>query len=177
MTVPATPPVNSITSRLGENAFLVPCEWGTKKPIVTYTERPFEGSKSEAYLAIFNAQPVNIAVYLGKASDGLCAIDFDADEDLAAFLTINPKLVNTTRSRGSRGGMVWLRIQGDYPESCNPEHKLTRRYRPTTPTSYSDGPGWPCSATTCRSGSSFWTVCPTAAKGHWSASFRRLSAS
>ena len=27
----------------------------------------------------------------------------------AAFLAVNPKLAVTTRSRGSRGGMVWVR--------------------------------------------------------------------
>jgi hypothetical protein len=40
-----------------------------------------------------------------------------------AFLAVNPKLAATTRSRGSRSGMVWLRVEGEYPESCNPDHK------------------------------------------------------
>ena len=35
----------------------------------------------------------------------------------------NPKLAKTTRSRGSRGGMVWVRIEGEFPESCSPGHK------------------------------------------------------
>jgi hypothetical protein len=95
---------------LGSDVFFVPCEWGTKKPLVTYVERPFEGTKSPAYRALFESGPCNIAVYLGKASGGLCAIDFDADEDLAAFLAVNPRLAGTTQSRGSRGGMVWVRI-------------------------------------------------------------------
>jgi hypothetical protein len=95
---------------LGEDVFFVPCEWGTKKPLVTYVERPFEGTKTEAYRAVFEVQEVNVAVYLGKASGGLCAIDFDRDEDLAAFLAVNSGLERTTRSRGSRGGMVWVRI-------------------------------------------------------------------
>src|SRR4030095_16391886 len=108
---------------LCEDVFFVPCEWSTKKPLVTYVERPFESTKTEAYRAVFSVQDVNVAVYLGKASGGLCAIDFDKDEDLAAFVALNPKLANTKRSRGSRGGMVWLRVQGEFPESCNPEHK------------------------------------------------------
>ena len=116
-------PLEKFTALLGNDVFFVPCESGTKKPKVTYVERPFESTKSDAYRAIFGSGETNIAVYLGKASGGLCAIDFDTDEDLAAFLEINPKLATTTRSRGSRGGMVWLRIQGEYPESCNPEHK------------------------------------------------------
>jgi len=116
-------PLETIESLLGTGTFFVPCEWGTKKPLVTYTERPFEATKSDAYRAVLNQPQVNLAVYLGKASGGLCAIDFDADEDLAAFLALNPALAATTRSRGSRGGMVWLRVEGEYPESCNPEHK------------------------------------------------------
>src|SRR5512133_2691275 len=105
--------VDRLSSLLGEDVFFVPCEWGTKKPLVTYVERPLEGTKSPAYRALFESGPCNIAVYLGKASGGLCAIDFDADEDLAAFLEVNPKLRETLQSRGSRGGMVWLRIAAE----------------------------------------------------------------
>jgi P4 family phage/plasmid primase-like protien len=108
---------------LGSDVFFVPCEWGTKRPLVTYVERPFEGTKSGAYRALFTAEATNVAVYLGKASGGLCAIDFDKDEDLSAFLALNPKLAGTTRSRGSRGAMLWIRVSGEFPESCNPEHK------------------------------------------------------
>jgi phage/plasmid-associated DNA primase len=118
----APSPLQRFTALLGEGVFFVPCEWGTKKPVVTYVERPFEGTKTLAYLALFDSEPRNIAVYLGKASGGLCAIDFDVDADLAAFMAVNPKLARTTRSRGSRGGMVWLRIDGEYPASCNAGH-------------------------------------------------------
>ena len=55
-------------------------------------------------------------------SGGLCALDFDQDEDLAAFLAVNPALAATTRSRGSRGGMVWVRITGQFPSSCTTKH-------------------------------------------------------
>jgi P4 family phage/plasmid primase-like protien len=116
-------PLQRFISLLGDDVFFVPCRWGTKKPLQNYVERPFASTKSDHYRAVFHVEPTNIAVYLGKASGGLCTIDFDTDEALAAFLAVNPGLVGTTRSRGSRGGMVWLRIQGDYPESCNPAHK------------------------------------------------------
>src|SRR5262245_8937927 len=89
---------------LGEDVFFVPCEWGTKKPLVTYVERPFESTQTAAYRAIFEVQEVNVAVYLGKASGGLCAIDFDRDEDLAEFMAVNPKLAGTTRTRGWAAG-------------------------------------------------------------------------
>jgi phage/plasmid-associated DNA primase len=62
-------------------------------------------------------------VYLGKASGGLCAIDFDRDEDLSAFLLLNPGVAGTTQSRGSRGGMLWIRVKGEFPESCTPADK------------------------------------------------------
>jgi len=66
---------NGILSRLwsllGEDVFFVPCEWETKRPLVTYVERPFEGTKTAAYRALFEVQDVNVAVYLGKASSGL----------------------------------------------------------------------------------------------------------
>ena len=29
-----------LTRLLGNGVFFVPCEWGTKKPLVTYVERP-----------------------------------------------------------------------------------------------------------------------------------------
>src|SRR4051794_12098636 len=99
--------LKSLETLLGEDVFFVPCEWGTKKPLVTYVEPPFEATKTEAYRALFSLQEVNVAVYLGRASGGLCSIDFDRDEDLSAFLAVNPALMNTTQSHGSRGGM-WL---------------------------------------------------------------------
>jgi P4 family phage/plasmid primase-like protien len=113
-------PYEQIVARLGPEAFLVPCETGTKKPKITYTERPKEKNDSDGYRALF--EDANIAVYLGKASGGLCAIDFDHDDDLASFDALNPKLRGTLRSRGSRGAMLWLRIAGDYPESCTTPH-------------------------------------------------------
>ena len=114
-------PLERFTSLLGGDVFFVPCEWGTKAPLLTYVERPFEGTKSAAYRAVFDVTETNIAVYLGKASGGLCAIDCDADEDMAAFLAANPALANTTHSRGSRGGMLWVRIEGEFPKSCKSE--------------------------------------------------------
>jgi len=111
-------PLDRFTELLGADVFFVPCETGTKKPLVTYVERPFAATQTPAYRAVFSATETNIAVYLGKASGGLCAIDFDRDEDLAIFLAANPRFDATTRSRGSRGGMLWLRIAGEFPRSC-----------------------------------------------------------
>jgi hypothetical protein len=114
--------LQSVEALLGEDEFFVPCAWGTKTPLVTYKERPFEATKSPAYQAVFEASDVNIAVYLGNASGGLCAIDFDRDEDLNTFLAVNPKLAESLRSRASRGAQLWLRIDGEYPKSCKAGH-------------------------------------------------------
>src|SRR5688572_21634387 len=111
-----------LTELLGNDVFFVPCAWGTKAPLVTYKERPFEATKSPAYRAVFEASDVNIAVYLGKASGGLCAIDFDRDEDLSAFLAANPKLATSLLSKASRGAHLWLRITGEFPKSCKATH-------------------------------------------------------
>ena len=111
-------PLETIEQLLGAGTFFVPCIRGTKMPAVTYTQRPFEATQTPAYRFALASGEFNIAVYLGQMSGGLCALDFDRDEDLAAFLDANPALATTTRSRGSRGGMVWLRIEGEFPASC-----------------------------------------------------------
>ena len=115
-------PLETTEQLLGAGVFLVPCLWGTKMPAVTYTQRPFEATQTPAYRYALASGEFNIAVYLGQMSGGLCALDFDKDEDLAAFLAANPTLEMTTRSRGSRGGMVWLRIEGEFPASCTTGH-------------------------------------------------------
>ena len=118
----AIPACEKITGLLGADAFLVPCLRGTKIPAVTYTQRPFEATQTPAYRYALASGEFNIAVYLGTMSGGLCAVDFDQDEDLAAFLAVNTVLAATTRSRGSRGGMVWLRVAGEFPASCTTAH-------------------------------------------------------
>jgi putative DNA primase/helicase len=119
---PSMQPLERFTALLGEDVFFVPCHHGSKVPKLTYVERPFEGTKSAAYRAVFDAEPTNIAVYLGEPSGGLCALDFDVDGDMETFLAANPLLQQTTRSRGSRGGMLWVRIDGEFPRSCKTGH-------------------------------------------------------
>lgn len=114
-------PLEKFSALLGDAAFLVPCLWGTKLPAVTYTQRPFEATQTPAYRNLLASGEFNLAVYLGQMSGGLCALDFDKDDDLEAFLAVNSSLMTTTRSRGSRGGMVWVRIEGEFPASCTTE--------------------------------------------------------
>jgi len=70
---------------------------------------------SPAYLDTLNAG--NIGVSLGAPSQGLVSIDFDTDESLASFVQRNPALDATLRTRGQRGGNLWLRIVGELPPS------------------------------------------------------------
>jgi len=94
--------LDRLNELLGADAFFVPCEWGTKKPLVTYVERPFEGTKTEAYRALLPSSQPTWRFTWARLSGGLCAIDFDKDEDLAAFLAVNPKLAGTCSQREPR---------------------------------------------------------------------------
>ena len=57
----------------------------------------------------------NIGVAQGAVSNGLCSIDLDVDAEIDGFLTLNPKLRTTLRTKGERGCNVWFRNVG---ESC-----------------------------------------------------------
>ena len=52
----------------------------------------------------------NLGILLGPASDGLVAIDIDSDQEVVAFLELNPPLAFTLRTHGARGCQFWLRL-------------------------------------------------------------------
>lgn len=79
-------PLDKLTALLGQGVFFVPCEWGTKKPRIQYTTTTLGDTQKPEYRQQFAAKPTGVAIYLGSASGGLCAIDFDHDEDLKVFL-------------------------------------------------------------------------------------------
>jgi hypothetical protein len=54
----------------------------------------------------------NIGVLL---SGDLVAIDLDNDEVVEQFLSLNPMLSTTLRSKGARGAQIWIRVKGDRP--------------------------------------------------------------
>lgn len=60
----------------------------------------------------------NIAVLLGEPSNNLVSIDFDDEQSLAHFLSNNPQMETTLRTKGKKGGNIWLRMKGEYPEKC-----------------------------------------------------------
>src|SRR6476660_3045179 len=51
----------------------------------------------------------NIGVSLGPASQGLCSIDVDNDNEFEGFLSLNPPLRDSLMSRGLRGANIWVR--------------------------------------------------------------------
>ncbi|MDR1282432.1 MAG: hypothetical protein LBK99_16660 [Opitutaceae bacterium] len=113
---------------LGMGTFFVPNVPGTKHPPqgCSYKDRSLAETLSPTWLAWFNPEygnQSNIAIKLGGESGHLCAIDFDRDEDLTAFLDANPLLQGTLRTKGARGAQVWVRIQGgEYPKSGKTAH-------------------------------------------------------
>jgi len=61
----------------------------------------------------------NIGVVQGEASGGIASIDIDDDAGAEEFLTLNPGLKETLRTRGARGCNVWFYPEGDHvPASC-----------------------------------------------------------
>ena len=49
--------LDRLTALLGDGVFFVPCEWGTKRPLVTYVERPFEVTETGAVKKHENFEP------------------------------------------------------------------------------------------------------------------------
>jgi phage/plasmid-associated DNA primase len=105
---------------LGPRVCLVPIEPRTKRPKHTYAERPFEAFQTEAWRAQFVIPETGIAIKLGETSGHICAIDLDCKDgdDYAEFLNANPGLEYTLRTKGARGGQIFIRVQGPYPASA-----------------------------------------------------------
>ena len=110
------PRVQKIRNLIGEQSLLLALPKGQKKGTINWSKLPHERMEVPAYLD--KLESGNIAVILGEKSDGLCSIDFDSDEWLELFLKVNahnPAIVKTLRTRGKRGGNVWIRCRGAYP--------------------------------------------------------------
>lgn len=96
-------------------AVLLPITPGTKAPSFGAWQKTTQADMARPeYLSRFGPRH-NVGVLQGKPSNGLCSIDLDADEWIAPFLTDNPKLNDTLRTRRSRGCNLWVRITGQYP--------------------------------------------------------------
>jgi hypothetical protein len=58
----------------------------------------------------------NIGVLLGPPSGSLCAIDIDFDNQIDPFLTCNPQLQESLRTRGAKGCQIFGFVRGNYPQ-------------------------------------------------------------
>ncbi len=113
---PPTPArVAHLRGLLGLDALMLPWPRGSKGTKKKWGHRTLGQMRDADYLRELDAG--NIGVALGRKSNGLCSIDFDSDEWMERFLKANPALQITLRTRGARGGQVWVRINGDYPAS------------------------------------------------------------
>lgn len=98
---------------LGNDVLLLAWPRGTKGTKKKWGHLTVAEMADPQHLAALEAG--NIGVALGKVSGALCSIDLDTDETLAAFLKVNPSLADSLRTRGARGGNVWVRCKGSYP--------------------------------------------------------------
>ena len=117
-----------LISLLGDDVVLLPIPSGMKGPRwLGWQKFTADKMKEPDYVRSLD-RAGSIGVSLGEPSGGLCSIDIDDDESVEPFLTLNPKLRQTLRSRGKRGCNLWVRIQGDYPS--------------VSPIKKSDGKAW-----------------------------------
>ena len=108
--------VESLRALLGQDVVLLPIPAGEKGPRFKGWQDTTTAAMSDPdYLARLN-HGGNIGVLLGKPSNGLCSIDVDDDQDLDAFLKLNPALQTTLRTKRARGGNIWIRVNGDFPK-------------------------------------------------------------
>ena len=104
-----------LVTLLGDDVVLLWCIKGEKGPRWTgWQKSGIELMSKPRYLKNL-AKDRNIAVLTGTPSGGLCSIDIDDDAAVEPFLSLNPKLAVTLRSRGRRGCNIWMRVTGVFP--------------------------------------------------------------
>lgn len=106
--------VPKLESKLNGPALMIPCKYGTKIPIKKWGGLSLDSMNDPNHLqSLIGA---NIGVALGEVSKGLCSIDLDSDEMFQEFKRENPGLGTTFETRGKRGGNIWIRFEGPYPQ-------------------------------------------------------------
>jgi len=98
---------------LGDDVLLLPWPLGSKGTRARWGHLTVAAMANPKHLAKLEAG--NIGVAQGQVSNGLCSIDLDDDEWMHRFLEANPSLADSLRTRGARGGNIWLRCVGSYP--------------------------------------------------------------
>lgn len=100
---------------LGNDVVLLPIPSGKKGPVLRGWQTLTVDQTNVAEFRSKLENHGNTGVLLGKASGDLCSIDIDSDDDLEAFLELNPWLRRTMLTKGERGGNLWVRIEDEYP--------------------------------------------------------------
>jgi Bifunctional DNA primase/polymerase, N-terminal len=118
--VPTSQPIGShpvldeLRVLLGNKVILIPIPQGKKGPVIKgWQAIKLPQTKTAHYQQALSVG--NIGVLLGAPSDGLSAIDIDADGELEGFLALNPMLRETLITKGARGAQIWCKIKGDCP--------------------------------------------------------------
>ena len=95
---------------VGNDVLLLHWPLGSKGTKKRWKHLKLDVMSNPAYLAKLGTG--NIGVAQGNVSNGLCSVDLDLDDQVGGFLTLNPKLRTTLRTKGERGCNVWFRIVG-----------------------------------------------------------------
>jgi len=106
--------VSDLRKLLGDNTVFLKVQPGEKRPLDKGWRDLTVSDMTPQFLA--ELERYNVGISLGKASSGLCTIDVDSDVALEAFLEMNPKLKETLQSKRARGGNIWVRVSGVFPE-------------------------------------------------------------
>lgn len=108
------PALNHLIELLGRDVVFLPIASMEKGPKEKgWQQFTVAKMQEQDYLAKFTG---NIGVLLGRNSGHLISIDVDSDAGLESFLQLNPVLRTTLISKGNRGGNVWIRAKGAYPD-------------------------------------------------------------
>jgi hypothetical protein len=98
---------------------LIPVPLKAKGPTLKgWPELTYEQTQTDEYKAMLEEairRGGNLGILLGSAS-GVIGIDIDCDDEIAGFLSLNPRLVDTMQTHGAVGRCFWVRLIGEYPE-------------------------------------------------------------
>ena len=87
----------------------------SKAPVANGWQKLTLDDMNPAYLARLTG---NIGFLSGKASGDVCCIDLDSAEARKEFLDANTPLRETLERTGSRGSVIFVHFEGEYPKSC-----------------------------------------------------------
>jgi Bifunctional DNA primase/polymerase, N-terminal len=104
---------------LGERTVFIAIRPRSKAPVRrNWQHITFEDTQTAEYQAQFQAdlrKGCGIGVLFGPASGDLVGLDIDRDDEVARFLSLNPRFEETFRTKGNRGCTFWFRMIGPYP--------------------------------------------------------------